>query len=305
MADSSLVGSTHQVEAPLMLPDGTPSVGIAYSPRTTKFLSQHSDAVDHVEIPFELLQHSPGVLDGIQQKPLILHCASLSIAGSVRPADSTVSAIKSWITKTKTPWLGEHLSFVTAEREESGRIADEYAPGEPYNIGYTVSPSFNKATLDTVHAAITRTQRQFGIPILLENPPIYFPAPGSTMTQIEFIKELCHGSPVLLLLDLAHLFITSQNTKSDPFAAIRKLPLERVTEVHISGVDEEVGGHWDNHARRAPIIEFDLLELVLRKAPVRAITLEYNWSGSFPMSVLLEELDRTRQVVAKAGSPNE
>jgi uncharacterized protein len=276
-----------------------PSVGIAYSPLTAHFLRRHPDAIDHVEIPFELLQCRPQVLGIGEQKPLILHCASLSIAGSVPPPQSTLSAIREWVRRTRTPWLGEHLSFITAEREQAGQFADEYAPGEPYNIGYTVCPPFNNATLDIVLTSIERAELQFDVPMLLENPPIYFAVPGSTMTQIEFLGKLCRQSSILLLLDLAHLFITSQTMGFEPLAAIDSLPLGRITEVHISGVDEEAGGHWDNHARRAPDIEFEMLSAVLEAAPVKAITLEYNWSSRFPEATLLGEIDKTRQIVNK------
>jgi uncharacterized protein (UPF0276 family) len=278
----------------------SPNVGIAYGQATSRLLRDHPSAVDYVEIPFELLQHSPSVVDISRLKPIILHCASLSVAGSVDPPEGTMTAIGEWIHRTNTPWLGEHLSFITAEKETAGPFADEYAPNEPYNLGYTVSPPFNEATMQFVLRSIERATRRFDVPILLENSPIYFPIPASTMTQIEFISELCRRANVGLLLDLAHFYISSQTMKFDSMSEVQSLPLDRVVEIHISGVDVEAGGHWDNHARRAPEIEFDLLSAVLPLAPVKAITLEYNWSGRFPLAVLLEELARTRAVISKA-----
>jgi uncharacterized protein (UPF0276 family) len=88
--------------------------------------------------------------------------------------------------------------------------------------------------------------------------------------------------------------------KFDPRRGILSLPLERVVEIHISGVDLQSGIHWDNHAKRAPAEVYDLLALVLPRARVRAITREYNWSSRFPKRVLLEEIARTRQAVEKA-----
>jgi uncharacterized protein (UPF0276 family) len=73
--------------------------------------------------------------------------------------------------------------------------------------------------------------------------------------------------------------------------------------VHISGVDVKDGAHWDNHADRAPDIVFELLSIVLSRAHhVKGITLEYNWSARFPMSVLLDEVRRTREVIGAAES---
>lgn len=274
-----------------------PSLGVAYSARTPSFVERYPDAVDHVEVPFELLQHAPAVATISGSKPVLLHCASMSIAGSVPPSEETLVAIERWISELKTPWLGEHLSFISADRSKAGVHPDAYAPGEPYNIGYTVSPPWNEATMGAVLASIDRALTHFAVPLVLENPPIYYPVPGSAMTQTEFIAELCRRSSVGLLLDLAHFYISSRTLNFDPRRELLSLPLDRVVEVHISGVDEEAGAHWDNHASRAPQIEFDLLEMVLAHGSVRAVTLEYNWSAKFPATVLLEEIDRARQAI--------
>lgn len=274
-----------------------PSLGVAYSARTPGFVAAYPDAIDHVELPFELLQHAPEAASIAVAKPVILHCASLSIAGSVNPGEATYAAIRGWIDRFDSPWLGEHLSFVSADRLVAGEHPDEYAPGEPYNIGYTVSPPWSEATLRTVMSALDASTNRLSVPVILENPPIYFPIPGSTMTQTEFIGELCRRSSVGLLLDLAHFYISSRTMGFDPFQELLSLPLERVVEVHISGVDDEAGAHWDNHASRAPEIEFELLGQVLRAGGVRAVTLEYNWSAEFPNRVLLEEIGRARTVM--------
>jgi uncharacterized protein (UPF0276 family) len=274
--------------------DGAPSIGIAYSGYTREFLRRHGDAVDYVEVPFELLVHDPSVIEIGAVKPIVLHCASLSVAGSVPPAEATIAAISDWIDRTRSPWLGEHLSFITAEREAAGPMADEYAPGEPYNIGYTVCPSMNEEAVERVLRSIMLAEDRLAVPMILENPPIYFPVPGSAMTQLQFVAEICERSDTRLLLDLAHFYITSQTMGFDPLEAISDYPLERVVEVHLSGVETEAGGHWDNHARRAPEIEFELLSVVLERATVRGITLEYNWSARFPPAVLLEEIERAR-----------
>ncbi|TDW91132.1 DUF692 family multinuclear iron-containing protein [Kribbella sp. VKM Ac-2566] len=279
-----------------------PSLGVAYSSRTPGFLASNPDAVDHVELPFELLEHAPKVSEIARAKPVILHCASLSIAGSLPAPPTTLAAIDDWSARLASPWIGEHLSFISADRAASGEHTDEYAPGEPYNIGYTVAPPWNEHTLRTVVAAVEAAGRRLRAPLILENPPIYFPIPSSTMTQTEFIGELCRRSPVGLLLDLAHFYITSRTMGFDPLRELLALPLERVVEVHISGVDEEVGASWDNHASRAPDIEFELLQHVLAHGGVRAITLEYNWSAEFPNRVLLEEIARARSVTSQVAT---
>jgi uncharacterized protein (UPF0276 family) len=226
-----------------------------------------------------------------------LHCASLSVAGSVLPSAETIENIRYWARKTGTPWIGEHLSFISAPSVLSDMYADEYAAGQPYNIGYTMPPPLNQTELDTVVASINGLRNAFDIPIILENPPIYFPIPGSEMDQVTFINLLVEQTGVGLLLDLAHFFITSQNEGFDPLEMVTALPLEQVVEVHISGVNAQNGIHWDHHADRAPEMVYRMLEVVLRRARPRAITLEFNWNSKFPEKVLLEELRNTRSIV--------
>src|SRR4029077_7846677 len=135
---------------------------------------------------------------------------------AVPPSGSTVSAVQRWIEETETPWLGEHLAFVTAERGDF--LADEYAPGEPYNIGYTVNPPGNAESLDFVLRSLELCDRSFGVPVLLENSPVYFEPPGSTMTQIELLREICDRSSARLLLDISHFYISARTLGFDPVA---------------------------------------------------------------------------------------
>src|SRR5947208_8921846 len=151
----------------------------------------------------------------------------------------------------------------------------------------------NEATVERVVRNAERCSASFGLPLWLENSPLYFHLPTSNMSQVEFIREICERTSVGLLLDLAHFYISSRTIGFDPIEEINKLPLERVVEVHISGVDVQGDSAWDDHARPAPPIVYQLLAQVCRRVPVRAVTLEYNWSRRFPETLLLEELART------------
>jgi uncharacterized protein len=277
-----------------------PAIGIAYSDYIPMFLNNHLDAVDYVEIPFELLRHKPSLIEIQKLKPLILHCASLSIAGFVPPDEQTVQLVKYWTEKTKTPWLGEHLAFITAGREEVDALGNRLAIDRAYDVGYSVNPPANAAHLQQILHSVEEYEKRLGVPILLENSPTYFVPPGSTMTQSEFIREVCEHSNAQLLLDITHFYITSQTLGFDPLREILSLPLDRVLEVHISGVDMQHGIYWDDHTRRAPEIIYELLALVLAKSRLKAVTLEYNWSVRFPQDVLLQEIARAKEILSTA-----
>jgi hypothetical protein len=260
------------------------------------YIDRGVSQVDHVEVPYELLRHDPRVVDVGRKLPIILHCASLSIAGTRPCSEDVIGEIAEWARQTKTPWIGEHLAFITASRSEVSQGAQPYAPAEPYNIGYTVSPPMNPSTVARAVRALTEYARRFSVPIIVENSPLYFASPGSTMRQSCFIGEVCERANAGLLLDLSHFCITCNTTKVDPIKELESLPLRRVMEVHISGVEWQSDAAWDDHTSVAPDIVYELLELLMEHATPRAITLEYNWSARFPDALFSKELERVRSI---------
>lgn len=269
-------------------------VGIAYSGYVPQLMETCPGQVDFVEIPFELLCHNPRILDQLGTHRVILHSASLNIAGPVRPGADLVESLRNWIEITKTPWVGEHLAFITAASDFG---AEEYAPGEPYNLGFTVSPPMNSATARFVVNVMRRYGAEFDVPLLLENSPLYFDIPGSSMCQVDFVREICKKSRVRLLLDLTHFYITSRNMGFDPFLSLERYPLDRVDEIHISGASYQGGAWWDDHACPSSDEVFEMLAYTSRRAAPRAVTIEYNWSARFPLDTLISDLERTRKVL--------
>ena len=272
----------------------TTQVGLAYCSYVTAFVEEHPEEVDFVEVPFERLRIDPGCFAIAAKLPVVLHSASLSMAGVVDPPIGTTRQLATWVRKSRTPWLGEHLAFVTAPSPE----------GPAYDVGYTVAPPFNDETLVRLVQNVHRYTRRLGVPVLLENPPQYFETVGSTMSQVELIARLCATSPaVRLLLDLTHLQITADNLGFDVRSALADLPLERVVEVHVSGIAQHGGVSWDDHAERAPANVFELARIVATRARVRAVTLEYNWSSRFSPKIVAQDLAALRDAFVTRCGP--
>jgi uncharacterized protein (UPF0276 family) len=259
----------------------------------TRLVASRPGLVDYVEVPFEQLRHAPEVASIQQTIPLILHCASLSVAGFVPPSDATIHAIAGEAERTATPWIGEHLAFISAED-----LGDKGA--SPTSLTYTVCPQLSEETVERVAENLVTLRPRFRVPLILENSPQYFTIPGSTMSMVDFIRAVARRADVGLLLDLTHFLITSLNTGVDAIEEIARMPLERVVEVHISGLNRQSGIVWDDHATPAPPAVFDLLARVLRRVRPRALTFEYNWSATFPRATLLEHVSRARRMFAAA-----
>lgn len=269
----------------------TPWLGLALGPGTAELVAAEPGLVDYVEIPFEQLRHAPRFGDVQRHVPVILHCASLSMAGFVPPTDATVEAVAAEARRTGTPWIGEHLAFVNAD------AIDEGASAGPQALTYTVCPQLSMETVDQVARNVAAVRDRLPVPVILENSPQYMAVPGSTMGMVDFIREVVRSADVDLLLDLTHHTITCQNTGVDAADELERLPLERVVEVHISGLSVQSGAAWDDHASPAPPVVFDLLTRVLRRVRPRAVTIEYNWAPNFPQRVLRGHIARVRTML--------
>lgn len=269
-------------------------IGLAYGASVPAFAAAYPELVDYIELPFEQLRHSPALAAIQDACPVVLHCASMSIAGFVPPSEATVDAIAREAERTRTPWIGEHLAFVAADGLTTGPTTTP-----PAALTYTVCPQLSEETLARVAENLAALVPRLPAPLILENSPQYFPVPGSTMTMVDFIRAVADRSDVGLLLDLTHFLVTALNTGEDPAAELDRLPLERVVEVHVSGLSQQAGLAWDDHATPAPAAVFALLEQALARARPRGITLEYNWSPTFPHAILRRHLERVRELAAR------
>lgn len=273
-----------------------PRVGLANSHFSQRFVADHPGFLDFVEIPFEQLATRPSTVDLYAGIPLILHCASLGISAEDPPAPDVVDAVRDWVTRTNTPWIGEHLAFVQAPSIDLKPAADDAAEDifHPYSVGYTVSPQMNAATLEDTAVRIQQLQAELPVPLVVENPPIYFESPGSTMHQFDFVRELTRRTGVGLLLDLAHFMATCKNQNLDIAQELRRYPVERIVEVHLSGVSKQVDMYWDDHAMPASPEQLHVLADLLGICRPQAITLEYNWQSTFPAALIVSQVDQIR-----------
>lgn len=276
------------------LDNSIPWIGLAYGIGVPGFLDRHPDYVNYIEIPFEQLRHDPSVASIQEILPVILHCASMSMASFVPIAETTLEAIQYEANRLETPWIGEHLAFISAD------IPIGFSPNDAKGhnlLNHTVCPQLSLEVLQRVSENLALVSARFPMPLILENPPQYFKVPGSTMSMVDFIIELCRVSDIDLLLDLSHFLITSINMGLNPTKEIDRLPLERVREIHISGMNIQAGVAWDDHSITAPETVFELLCQVLKRAKPQALTFEYNWAPDFPDKVLLRQIDRAREML--------
>jgi uncharacterized protein (UPF0276 family) len=272
---------------------GRMMVGLAYGPGVPGFIERNPRIVDYVELPFELLRYDPSTIKAKKLAPIVLHCASMSIAGFVRPSADTLDAIAEQADRTRTPWIGEHLAFISADPLPGSALH------EATTLTYTVCPQLSEEVLELACNNLRQLQERYSLPIIVENSPQYFAIPGSTMSIVDFTIEVHRRSQIGMLLDLTHFMISATNMGFDPRKELLRLPLEYLIEMHLSGFDIQSDTAWDDHATFADESIFELVEMVLERVCPRGITFEYNWAPELPDDLLLSQIERVR-----AMSPN-
>jgi len=268
----------------------TVSVGLSGSAFASNFLKRHPGKIDFIEVAFEQFSADFDVVGLYPHIPLLLHSASLGISQERPATQETRWAVESVAAQIRSPWVGDHVSYVAAEP------ILEVDRSDPYIVGYTVAPQMNEATLAGACENVRAARQVLTVPLILENPPVYFTVPGSTYSQAEFISRICNSENAGLLLDLTHLSITCHNLGLDIQSQLDALPLDRLLEVHISGLTKHGGLHWDDHAMPAPPSVFESLGYVFDKASPNAVTLEYNWQTNFPEELLISQVEHIRRL---------
>jgi len=113
-------------------------------------------------------------------------------------------------------------------------------------------------------------QSRYGVPFLLENPAHYLadlPADPDIGGEFGLMDRIVALSGCGRLLDLHNLYCNAVNFGFDPKAALTRIPLDRVGEIHIAGGSWSDGFYMDGHDGRVPEPVWELLELTLSRAP--------------------------------------
>jgi uncharacterized protein len=270
---------------------GLPDLGVGIGLRTTHFgeLLAGKRALDWFEVLSENFLDTGGrpvyVLDRVAERyPVALHGVSLSI-GSTDPIDrGYLRKLKALAARTRAHWISDHLCWTGV----LGRDTHDLLP-LPYDA----------ATLRHVTRRVKQVQDELERPLVLENPSTYLEYERSTMTEWEFLSELCQATGCGLLLDVNNVYVSSYNHGFDPRRYVDGIPADRVVQVHLAG-HTNVGTHIiDTHSGRAIAPVWKLYErLVARTGPVSTL---FEWDADVPpLATVVREAAKARRYLPAA-----
>lgn len=138
---------------------------------------------------------------------------------------------------------------------------------------------------------VRRLEGKVDLPLILENMPATPLLNNGFESATAAIRRIVSMLDAGMLLDLAHARVAAAFQGMTIQAYLLALPLERVREIHISGVREVDGVLRDAHE---PLREADyaILEWVLKRTKPEIVTLEYFRQDQ---AALKEMLIRLRQ----------
>lgn len=291
VAEAEAVGERGHAVAPRVSPYAL-GVGLGYRPVHRAEVFAHRPSIDFLEI---IADHYFGAsppkaaeLERLRNHfPLVPHGLALSI-GSAEGVDARyLREFRRVVEAVRPPWCSDHIAFTRA-----GGI----------DIGHLTPVPKSEASLRVIRDNLRRVQDVIDTPIILENITESIRYPEDEYTDAEFLARVCDRCDVGLLLDVTNLYINSVNHRFDAMEVVRRLPRERIVQLHFVGGRME-GGRWvDSHDSATQDEIWQLLAAVLAAVPVRGVILERD-ERIPPLAELVPELQRARALCQQGCPP--
>ena len=213
----------------------------------------------------------------LDRDAVLTHGLSLSVGGFDAWDEDYLQGLRDFLRRTGTPWHSEHLCFTSVD----GSSLHELLP----------LPFTREAIAHTVNR-VKNLQARLPVPLILENITYYAELGQAEMDEATFITEVLEGANAGWLLDINNVYVNALNFGFDPKAWLRRMPLERVVQMHIAGHRKFGDLTIDTHGAEVidPVIELMQWTLTRIGRPIPVLLERDNHIPD--LEVLLEERSR-------------
>ena len=244
-------------------------VGLAYRPEMHREIMRHRNELDVMEIStvdyleryWRIVQDpTSGLLrETLDTFPSVAHGISMSI-GSVEPHDeSYLHATRKFLDEYDISDFSEHLAFHRMDGFDTKSF---------------IAMPFEEDSVRWVEKKYNAARAILGRPFALENVSYYFMPTSCSYAEAEFITELTKRTDCTVLLDATNVFNNAHNHGYDPIDYIRRLPGDRIDQLHIAG-GKFVKGMWlDSHSATVMEPVWELVHAALDHTDASMIFLE-------------------------------
>jgi uncharacterized protein (UPF0276 family) len=219
------------------------------------------------------------VLETVRSEvPVALHGVSMSI-GTVDPLDrGYLARLKSLVDRVEPFHVSDHLCWTGVDGE---------------NLHDLLPLPYTEEALDHLVPRVLEVQEFLGRRMLLENVSSYLSYGHSSMTEWEFLSELCRRADCGLLLDVNNIYVSSVNHGFDAMDFLNGIPPDRVGYVHLAGHSEGPQGLIDTHDHPVAPAVWSLYSRAL--ARIGTVSTLVEWDDRIPsFQELLSEAGKAR-----------
>jgi uncharacterized protein (UPF0276 family) len=212
-----------------------------------------------------------------EQHPFIAHGLSLSIGGPTPLDMEFLTRLKLFMKEHNIRSYSEHLSYCS----DDGHL-------------YDLMPiPFTGEAVKYVAQRIRQVQDVLEQKIAMENVSFYG-APGSEMTEQEFLLAVLDEADCDLLLDVNNIYVNSVNHRYDAVEFLKAMPAERIMYLHIAGHYTEADDLIvDTHGASVVDPVWSLLQQAYSEFGLLPTLLERDFNIP-PLPELLEEVEQVR-----------
>lgn len=214
--------------------------------------------------------------------PFVCHGLSLSIGGPSSLDETFLHRVRQFLDKHRIRYYSEHLSYCT----DDGHL-------------YDLMPiPFTSEAVKYVAERIRRTQDILERRIAVENVS-YYAAPGSELSEIEFINAVLNEADCDLLLDVNNIYVNSINHRYDAIEFLQGLPGHLIAYGHIAGHYKEAEDLVvDTHGAEVIPSVWDLLDKAYETFGVFPTLLERDFNIP-PVDELMAEVHHIAEIQHK------
>ncbi len=169
---------------------------------------------------------------------ILTHGVGFPVGGTICDQAEHTAEFRVWNQELQSPWTSEHLSILTL-------------PGTagPQPCGFLMPPLQTDASAGLAADNIRGRAAELALPFAFETGVNYLLRRPCEMPDGEFFASVAVQADCGILLDLANLWSNEKNGRCTVAEVVAQLPLERVWEVHLAGLEVERGYWVDAHSR--------------------------------------------------------
>jgi uncharacterized protein (UPF0276 family) len=258
-----------------------PQLTVNYSDALVKLIRSGDAPIDGIEVgPW----FTPKKIRRFQQElpewPFHFHASSFISRSRYLPG--TLNRLREYHSCTQNQWISVHIELLPLH---------VYLLGSRFGL-HPNPPDFEHSKRKFVHL-LERLKGFDGLPIILENLSSLPDEKYHYQAGPDIITEIMETTDSGLLLDISHARLAASFQGRHVRSYLEKLPLERMMQIHVSGIRKQFGRLRDAHESLQEE-DYTLLKWVLGKCQPRVITLEY-FRDQEP---LRKQLSALREIIA-------